>query len=114
MYLIYVVAFPSEANWFKQPVNVPLDQETHGGEDVAIYASGPMSHLFHGVVEQNYVAHAMAYASCVGSNKAHCDATDHGTSDASGRHGKDNYDSLGKYMGMQLATVVIAFIGANL
>jgi alkaline phosphatase len=62
----------SEANWFKQPSNVPLAAETHGGEDVAIYASGPMSHLFRGVVEQNYVAHAMAYASCVGSNKAHC------------------------------------------
>jgi hypothetical protein len=62
----------SEANWFRQPVNVPLASETHGGEDVAIYATGPMSHLFRGVVEQNYVAHAMAYASCVGSNKAHC------------------------------------------
>jgi hypothetical protein len=51
---------------------VPLASETHGGEDVAVFAIGPMSHLFRGVVEQNYVAHAMAYASCVGSNKAHC------------------------------------------
>ena len=25
-----------------------------------------MSHLFHGVHEQNYIAHVMAYASCVG------------------------------------------------
>ena len=25
-----------------------------------------MSHLFNGVVEQNYIAHVMAYASCVG------------------------------------------------
>lgn len=33
---------------------------------MAIYARGPMSHLFHGVHEQNYIAHVMAYASCVG------------------------------------------------
>ena len=31
-----------------------------------------MSHLFNGVHEQNYIAHAMAYASCVGTNKDHC------------------------------------------
>lgn len=44
---------------------VPLDAETHGGEDVAIYAKGPMAHLFHGVKEQNYIAHVMAYAACL-------------------------------------------------
>ena len=33
---------------------------------MGIYARGPMSHLFHGVHEQNYIAHVMAYASCVG------------------------------------------------
>nr|QYL02844.1 alkaline phosphatase [Scylla paramamosain] len=40
--------------------------ETHGGEDVAVYANGPMAHLFHRVHEQTYVAHVMAYASCIG------------------------------------------------
>ncbi|NXQ25002.1 PPBI phosphatase, partial [Alaudala cheleensis] len=44
---------------------VPLASETHGGEDVAILAKGPMAHLFHGVQEQTYVAHAMAYAACL-------------------------------------------------
>ncbi|XP_064577600.1 intestinal-type alkaline phosphatase [Zonotrichia leucophrys gambelii] len=44
---------------------VPLESETHGGEDVAILAKGPMAHLFHGVQEQTYVAHAMAYAACI-------------------------------------------------
>ncbi|XP_050834010.1 intestinal-type alkaline phosphatase [Serinus canaria] len=44
---------------------VPLESETHGGEDVAILARGPMAHLFHGVQEQTYVAHAMAYAACI-------------------------------------------------
>ena len=48
-----------------QQAAVPLDSETHGGEDVAIYARGPMAHLFHGVKEQNYVAHVMAYAACL-------------------------------------------------
>ena len=45
---------------------MPLDYETHGGEDVAIFARGPMAHLCHGVHEQNYIAHVMAYASWVG------------------------------------------------
>lgn len=44
---------------------VPLKSETHGGEDVAILARGPMAHLFHGVQEQTYVAHVMAYAACI-------------------------------------------------
>lgn len=48
-----------------QQAAVPLDAETHGGEDVLIYAKGPMAHLFHGVKEQNYVAHVMAYAACL-------------------------------------------------
>jgi len=60
------------ADDFLQQSLVWVSSETHGGEDVAIYASGPMSHLFQGVQEQNYVAHAMAYASCVGVNKGHC------------------------------------------
>ncbi|KAK7097558.1 alkaline phosphatase, tissue-nonspecific isozyme-like isoform X1 [Littorina saxatilis] len=51
---------------------VPMNYETHAGEDVGIYATGPMSHLFHGVHEQNYIAHVMAYASCVGPNTQHC------------------------------------------
>ncbi|GBN94275.1 Alkaline phosphatase, tissue-nonspecific isozyme, partial [Araneus ventricosus] len=57
---------------FFQDVLVPLSDETHGGEDVPIYATGPMAHLFRGVVEQSYVAHVMAYAACIGRNKQHC------------------------------------------
>ncbi len=47
---------------FHQEALIPLDKESHGGEDVAIYAGGPMAHLFHGVHEQNYIFHVMAYA----------------------------------------------------
>ncbi|XP_046381396.2 alkaline phosphatase-like [Haliotis rufescens] len=63
---------------------VPLSYETHGGEDVAIFAHGPMAHLFHGVHEQNYIPHVMAYASCVGINKKHCDVVE--TANGSGQN----------------------------
>uniref|UniRef100_A0A665UFA3 Alkaline phosphatase n=1 Tax=Echeneis naucrates TaxID=173247 RepID=A0A665UFA3_ECHNA len=53
---------------------VPTESATHSGEDVAVLARGPMAHLFHGVQEQNYVAHAMAYAACVGADLRHCQA----------------------------------------
>ena len=45
-----------------------MKSETHGGEDVPIYADGPMSFLFSGTVEQSYIPHAMAYAACIGYN----------------------------------------------
>ncbi|XP_061457182.1 alkaline phosphatase, tissue-nonspecific isozyme [Rhineura floridana] len=61
----------TDANYQAQSA-VPLRMETHGGEDVAIFAKGPMAHLLHGVHEQNYIPHVMAYASCIGENKDHC------------------------------------------
>lgn len=48
------------------PSGVPLSTETHGAEDVAAYAKGPMSHLVYGVQEQTYLTYVMAYASCIG------------------------------------------------
>ena len=36
--------------------------ESHGGEDVALYAIGPWSHLVGGVLEQNAIFHIMKYA----------------------------------------------------
>lgn len=47
---------------FLQPSLVPLASETHGGEDVAVFAWGPYAHAFHGVVEQNLIFHVMAKA----------------------------------------------------
>ncbi|MDQ8204271.1 alkaline phosphatase [Pelagicoccus sp. SDUM812003] len=41
----------------------PLNSETHGGEDVGIWAIGPYAHLLHGTVEQNVIFHLMDYAS---------------------------------------------------
>ena len=48
---------------YKQQSAIPLASETHGGEDVAIYAGGPWAHLFQGTVEQNYIYHVIKYAS---------------------------------------------------
>lgn len=50
---------------YRQLSLIPHADETHGGEDVALYAIGPMAHLFQGVHEQNYIAHVMSYAACV-------------------------------------------------
>ncbi|XP_060115385.1 alkaline phosphatase, tissue-nonspecific isozyme [Heteronotia binoei] len=61
----------AHANYQAQSA-VPLRQETHGGEDVAVFAKGPLAHLLHGVHEQNYIPHVMAYAACIGQNKGHC------------------------------------------
>lgn len=47
---------------FHQEALVPAYAETHGGEDVAIYARGPWAHLFHGVQEQNYIYHVINHA----------------------------------------------------
>jgi alkaline phosphatase len=47
---------------YKQQALVPLESETHGGEDVGIYAAGPWAHLFSGVVEQNYIYHVIDHA----------------------------------------------------
>uniref|UniRef100_A0A182IV49 alkaline phosphatase n=1 Tax=Anopheles atroparvus TaxID=41427 RepID=A0A182IV49_ANOAO len=45
---------------------VPMDAETHGGDDVAIWVSGPMSHLFRGVYEQNTIPYIIAYVAKIG------------------------------------------------
>ncbi|NXC96396.1 PPBI1 phosphatase, partial [Certhia familiaris] len=50
---------------YRQQAAVPLETETHSGEDVVVLAQGPMANLFHGVQEQHYIAHAMAYAACL-------------------------------------------------
>jgi len=61
---------------FTYPSAVPVPWTTHDGEDVTIYAQGPMSHLIHGTQEQNYIGHVMAYASCVGRYLGKCERSD--------------------------------------
>jgi alkaline phosphatase len=52
----------TESPTYHQETLIPLSAETHGGEDVAIYATGPSAYLFRGVKEQNYVFEVMAYS----------------------------------------------------
>ncbi|XP_055842323.1 membrane-bound alkaline phosphatase isoform X2 [Episyrphus balteatus] len=45
---------------------VPLGSETHGGDDVAIFTSGPYAHTFTGNYEQSNIPALMAYAADIG------------------------------------------------
>ena len=70
--MILCLSCYSEDPKYKQQSFVPSVYETHGGEDVAIFATGPWSHLFHSVHEQNYIPHVMMYAGCVGDYYDSC------------------------------------------
>ncbi|XP_055525364.1 alkaline phosphatase-like [Wyeomyia smithii] len=64
---------PLLMNWqnpeFAYPGAVPYEDETHGGDDVAVFARGPYAHLFTGSYEQHLIGHAMLYASCLGTEQ---------------------------------------------
>ncbi|HWU82986.1 MAG TPA: alkaline phosphatase [Methylophilaceae bacterium] len=55
-------AVDTTADNYRQQALVPLSSETHSGEDVAIYASGPKAYLVHGTMEQNWIYHVMRAA----------------------------------------------------
>jgi alkaline phosphatase len=55
-------AVDTTAPSYLQEATVPLPSETHSGEDVPVYATGPDASLFRGVREQNYWYHAMVEA----------------------------------------------------
>ncbi|SDK38456.1 alkaline phosphatase [Microbulbifer yueqingensis] len=50
------------ATGFHQEALVPSDAETHGGEDVGVWARGPGAHLLSGTHEQSYLFHVMAHS----------------------------------------------------
>jgi alkaline phosphatase len=47
---------------FLQHSGLPSEDETHGGEDVAVYARGPGADGIHGVMEQNEIFHVIKAA----------------------------------------------------
>lgn len=54
-----LTAVDTEHEGFHSEVLVPLTAETHAGEDVAIYATGPGSSLVNGLMEQHEIYHVM-------------------------------------------------------
>ena len=48
---------------YRQQAAIFMPSETHSGEDVPIFATGPGSELVRGVMDQNEVFHVMGYAS---------------------------------------------------
>lgn len=59
------------------PGMVPLSSETHGGEDVGVFAIGPWQHLFTGSYEQNLIPHMIGYAACLDEELYGCSTTGH-------------------------------------
>jgi alkaline phosphatase len=60
----YLYSLDTNSTKYLSPTALPMKAETHGGEDVPVYAQGPWSHLFIGTMEQHTIAHKMAYAAC--------------------------------------------------
>ncbi len=52
----------TEMAGFHQEALVPRSSETHAGEDVGVYASGPNAQLIRGTNEQSYLFHVMDHA----------------------------------------------------
>ncbi|XP_047032198.1 membrane-bound alkaline phosphatase-like [Helicoverpa zea] len=68
-----VTAEPNYRNLdWKTHVDVPLVDETHGGDDVAVFARGPHHSMFTGLYEQSQLPHLMAYAACIGPGRHAC------------------------------------------
>ena len=51
----------ADPNYLQEAI-IPLADETHGGEDVAIFATGPNAHLIRGSMEENWIFYVMADA----------------------------------------------------
>lgn len=60
-------ANPLVSKEFIQDATIPMTEETHGGEDVAVYAIGPYSHLFNSLNDNHFFYYATLYASCMPS-----------------------------------------------
>ncbi|XP_069689288.1 alkaline phosphatase-like isoform X2 [Periplaneta americana] len=61
-----------------QGAAVPRTWSTHGGEDVPVFAMGPLaSVLFSGTFDQSYIPHAIAYIACLGEYAKRCATIGH-------------------------------------
>ena len=72
MFIVFISFIFAGDPEFVQPALFPTYLANHAGQDVPIYAIGPMSHLFHSTHEQSYIAHVIRYAACMGDYKDNC------------------------------------------
>ena len=84
----YLYSLDTNATKYLSPTALPMKSETHGGEDVPIYAQGPWSHLFIGTMEQHTIAHKMAYAACWGEYQTRAGCSDPPTSQSTNLHSR--------------------------
>nr|XP_012227449.1 PREDICTED: alkaline phosphatase-like isoform X2 [Linepithema humile] len=64
-----------------QTAGVPRAWATHGGEDVPVFAIGPLANvLFSGSIDQSYIPHAIAYAACLAHHASRCSRDTNSTS----------------------------------
>ena len=54
------------------PATIYRESASHQGEDVPLYASGPQSHLFRGLIDQHHIPHILAYGACIGEGITFC------------------------------------------
>ncbi|CAH3032323.1 unnamed protein product, partial [Porites lobata] len=59
----------ADKDFLQQATVLLAESESHGSEDVGVFADGPGAYLFQGVVEQQYVFHVMDYALCLSESK---------------------------------------------
>lgn len=56
-----------------QPSTIPKSWGNHGGEDVPLFAAGPLaSTLFTGTIDQTYIPQAISYALCISIHSERC------------------------------------------
>lgn len=56
-----------------QPSTIPKSWGNHGGEDVPLFAVGPLSStLFTGTFDQTYIPQAISYALCISIHSERC------------------------------------------
>ncbi|XP_034486228.1 alkaline phosphatase 4 [Drosophila innubila] len=97
-----------ESPTYRHLATLALKDETHGGEDVIVFASGPGSSLVRGAFEQNYLAYVMSYAGCMGPAKNFDDSCKHRLMP---EHG-NNVESNAATMTLEMFSLV-AFLIAN-
>ncbi|KAI8045725.1 alkaline phosphatase 4 [Drosophila gunungcola] len=99
---------------YRHLATVPRKDETHGGEDVAVFAYGPGSSLIRGVFEQNYLAYVMSYAGCLGPAKDFDDSCENHKVEDKPHHAKSSATSMAATLNSILAAALAAFLRGHM